>query len=351
MNIHELVLPADADDTHWQHYIELGNVQNREILGTTEWDEDPGASLRGAQSTTTFRVRRFLAYDDDTPIGYAVMRINLRDDPDAADLMLYTHPDHRRRGVGAALADALTGALHPRLTRLEVWITTPLVSEGVLPSPTGAGGVQSDHPGVKMALRYGFRLGLVERISRFDLQTPAATLEAHLRPAREAAGNDYRLIALEGPVPEEHLAGFARLKERMASDIPIGELTAVAEQWDEQRVQDYDADISSTMRPFRTVVVHEPTGQLVGVSELMVNATAPDHVVDQWDTVVLGEHRGRRLGMWMKAANILAVKAAVPQAPAIITWNAEENRHMLDVNEALGFVTIGVEGAFERKLN
>ncbi|MBD4636278.1 GNAT family N-acetyltransferase, partial [Xanthomonas citri pv. citri] len=67
----------------------------------------------------------------------------------------------------------------------------------------------------------------------------------------------------------------------------------------------------------------------------------------QWDTIVLPEHRGHRLGMRVKAANLIAVRDALPGARAIITGNAEENRHMLDVNEALGFRPVLAEASME----
>ena len=70
-------------------------------------------------------------------------------------------------------------------------------------------------------------------------------------------------------------------------------------------------------------------------------------LIDQWDTIVLPEHRGHRLVMRVKAANLIALREAMPEARAIITWNAEENRPMLDVNEALGFRPILVEAAME----
>ncbi|NHB85368.1 hypothetical protein G7085_14080 [Tessaracoccus sp. HDW20] len=52
----------------------------------------------------------------------------------------------------------------------------------------------------------------------------------------------------------------------------------------------------------------------------------------------------------MKAANLIQVREAAPDATALLTWNAEENRHMLSVNEALGFRPVLVEAAFQRKV-
>lgn len=65
------------------------------------------------------------------------------------------------------------------------------------------------------------------------------------------------------------------------------------------------------------------------------------------DTLVVPGHRGR-LGMLLKMANVEHLQRVRPGHPSIITYNAEENRHMLDVNEAIGFISIGREGAWKK---
>jgi hypothetical protein len=72
--------------------------------------------------------------------------------------------------------------------------------------------------------------------------------------------------------------------------------------------------------------------------------------VSQHNTIVLKEHRGHRLGMLLKVANIRRLQSMAPGHPSIITFNAEENRHMLDVNEAVGFEPMGYEGAWGKVL-
>ena len=52
----------------------------------------------------------------------------------------------------------------------------------------------------------------------------------------------------------------------------------------------------------------------------------------------------------MKAANIRSLQSTAPEHPSIITFNAEENQHMLEVNEAVGFSAIGYEGAWKKIL-
>jgi hypothetical protein len=75
-----------------------------------------------------------------------------------------------------------------------------------------------------------------------------------------------------------------------------------------------------------------------------------DRCVDQYATLVLREHRGYRLGMLLKVANLAHLERERPGHPSVLTFNAEENRPMLDVNEAVGFVPIAHEGAWRKDL-
>jgi GNAT superfamily N-acetyltransferase len=93
---------------------------------------------------------------------------------------------------------------------------------------------------------------------------------------------------------------------------------------------------------------HLPSGRLVGFTVLGVPADGA-RPVNQEDTLVVPGHRGRRLGMLLKAANLEHLHRVRPGHPAVVTDNAEENRPMLDVNEAMGFVPIGSTGAWKKE--
>lgn len=65
---------------------------------------------------------------------------------------------------------------------------------------------------------------------------------------------------------------------------------------------------------------------------------------------MLIEHRRHRLGLLLKAANLLHPQRVRPEHPSVVTHHAEENRPMLDVNEALGFMPVVYEGAWRKDL-
>ena len=60
----------------------------------------------------------------------------------------------------------------------------------------------------------------------------------------------------------------------------------------------------------------------------------------QWGTLVRPEHRGHRLGIAVKVANLRLLQRERPDLGQVITWNAEVNSHMIGVNEAMGFVPV-----------
>jgi len=343
----EFPLPASAEDTNWQAYCLLGNEYNHELLGTTEWDETPEDALVQATVDVEHTLRRYLLYADGEALGYARSAINHVDDPGMAALNVYVHPEHRGHGHGRALAERLvqdTTGPH----RFETWPLTqpPVAGQRVLTPPSGAGAVPQGHPGVRLAQSYGFSLVQVERVSRYDFTTPGVD-PADALEAAERCSPDYEIHAWEGAADLSLQADLAVLKARMSTDVPAGERTVVEQVWDAARVRRTDEQILLTGRFFRAVARHRTTGRVVALSELVAPRSRADGLIDQWDTIVLPEHRGHRLGMRVKAANLLAVRQALPQARAIITWNAEENRPMLDVNEALGFRPVLVEASME----
>ena len=93
----------------------------------------------------------------------------------------------------------------------------------------------------------------------------------------------------------------------------------------------------------------------VGVDELAAYTVVeftdsrPESMI-QDDTLVLPEHRGRRLGMLVKSRLLETLTSVRPQARRIHTWNAEENAHMLAINVALGYRPASVSAQWQLRL-
>jgi hypothetical protein len=111
-----------------------------------------------------------------------------------------------------------------------------------------------------------------------------------------------------------------------------------------------EAEIAGGRPLLVSVALHVPSGKLAGINELSVSndRTRP---VGQEDTLVLQEHRGHRLGMLLKVANLQELATLAPEAPLVFTFNAEENRPMLNVNEAVGFRAVGYDGSWKKTID
>jgi hypothetical protein len=75
------------------------------------------------------------------------------------------------------------------------------------------------------------------------------------------------------------------------------------------------------------------------------------HLAIQGDTLVLREHRGHRLGLAVKLANVRALQDELPAVTTVRTWNAESNTHMLAVNQAMGFFVTGYTREWTKALS
>lgn len=351
VTIREIPLPESADHPDWVAFISLANEESRAIVGGNEWDETPEGVLAGAKARRESTItRRFLATDDGVPVGYARVAVDLRESPSEANIHAYVSPAARRSGLGRKLLDQLFAVIPDGVSRLSSWITTPIPGDDDprWEAPSGVGAVLADDPGILLARDLGMRLGQVEEINRYDFANPAIAPDEALRLAQEKAGDDYEVLCFEGAVPEELIDDVAELYTVAARDVPEGELETDDVVWDAQKLREFVAEQTASNRFFVAVVRHRPTGRLVALNSLSSLVDRPEGAVDQHWTVVLPEHRGHGLAQLVKAANLIAVHQAVPEAPSIITYNATENQAMLAINRRLGFRPIGMVASFQR---
>lgn len=256
------------------------------------------------------------------------------------------------QGIGTALAEIAENiAKAAGRTTLTSWSGHQIAAEDdtdVLIPPTGVGRVPLDRF-ARFAQRRGFQLEQAERHSQLDLPVDSAKL-AEFRDAAQARATDYEVITWVGRTPDEYISDMVELHRRMSIDIPLAGLDFQEEVWDEDRVRhDDDRTEKASRVPFWAVARHIPSGQLVAYTAVNTNLE-PDYAF-QNDTLVHGDHRGHRLGMLVKAANLQELAAQRPALKRIHTWNAGENSYMLSINVALGFRPVSVEGAWQKKLD
>ncbi|MDO5068150.1 MAG: GNAT family N-acetyltransferase [Propionibacteriaceae bacterium] len=347
LSINEVRVPKWADDADWVAYCQLVQMARDEQLGAGVYRVSPEAALQSRKADQSFTCRQWLARLESRPVGFASLDVNVIDEPEGGFVTVFVDPQFRRRGIGRQLANRLRSDLGEQTLRLASEISTPMPDDQaeVLASPTGFGAVPADHPGVRLALSHGFRLGQVGRTGHYEFANPAVPLAEALAKAR-AAAQGYEVLCFEGVPPKELRADIAVLKGRMSLDEPLGEMPRILHEWDEARVVDFYSGHDKVCRVFIAVAIEQTSGRAVAINELLSSRALPENPVYQWDTLVLPEHRGRRLGMLVKAANLQAVRDAVPEAWLVTTFNAAENQPMLAVNEALGFRTHHLEGAF-----
>ena len=284
--------------------------------------------------------------------GEIVGRMGVRWTTEASDtgfIDIAVLPAHRGAGIGSALhrrLDELAPELGQR--KLITYAASPDAPGDRLPAPTGFGSVPRGNREVRFLLDRGWRLEQVERGSRFALPADRDAL-AELRRAAETRTDGYRTHTWVGLTPEPFRPGMAELMERMTTDIPTAGLEEPPETWDAARILEHETRLADAPTDLLTTAVeHVASGRLAGFTRLSV--PHEPRVVSQWDTIVRSEDRGHRLGMLLKIANLQELDARLPGHPSVVTWNAEENRHMLSVNEAIGFVPIGYEGAWRKDL-
>jgi GNAT superfamily N-acetyltransferase len=295
-----------------------------------------------------------LAVSGATPAGLCSVTFPLRDNTHTAGIEVLVHPDHRRRGIGSTLLAYVERAAGLRgRTSLDAWNEVPLELVGagapMIAAKSGAGALPLEEPGTAFAAASGYELEQVERSSRLALPVPPDRLDRLAAGAAVHAGG-YSIITWDDHCPEELIGGYAALKSQMSTDAPTAGLDWGREDWDPARVRDEEATlVRSGVQAVVAAARHLATGRLAAYTALHWRPGVPGSITQQ-DTLVARAHRGHRLGMLVKVANLRRAQARWPSARSVLTWNASENQHMLSINIALGFRPAGYEGEWQKRL-
>ncbi|MFT4028635.1 MAG: GNAT family N-acetyltransferase [Protaetiibacter sp.] len=351
VTIEELEVPAAVGAEGWDEFAAASAVRGR---AEAKWFATPDRAYEPEEELPHFQdphrpARLFVARSSGTILGTGWVEVQI-DDPDASWVVVTTDPDAEGRGVGRGLMDAVEAAARAASrSRVIAYVPEHRTDGERRVPPTGFGSVPATSRSTRFMDARGYRLEQVNRLSRLEL--PVAGIEERLAAAIEGSGSDFALHHWTGPTPERWREGIATLYTRMSTDPPDGGVGTPEDVWDAGRVASEDArrqrDDPRIM--VTTAVEHLPTGELAGytVYSLPRQSHRP---AQQYNTLVLPEHRGHGLGMLLKLANLRYLDEEFPGHPSALTFNAEENRPMLEVNEALGFVPVSYEGIWRKDL-
>ncbi len=351
--IEEIQVPESIEGPGWEVFAEYVTVRDTVESHTMGTDllEMPLPDVWSEYRDNPHRTRRhFAVWQDGKIIGRGIVTLRPHQPETGAHLLANILPAHRRAGIGSALHDVVeTVALDAGAPVLKVNLPHTATSGGPrVGAATGFGDLWADDDGVRFLRARGYVLEQINRISLLDTAGLMQRVEPLRAAAAEAAGDDYRVITWAGLTPDRWTHDLAELRTRMSTDAPSAGLVMTVDEWDVDRVREHDARIAESGRTILTAAVeHVPTGSLVAFSELVLSEGKP--IATQEDTLVLRDHRGHRLGTLVKIAAADLLLEQAPEREAIVTWNAEENRPMLDVNEAMGFRAIGYEGGWQKR--
>jgi GNAT superfamily N-acetyltransferase len=313
----------------------------QDVYAAAEVAEDPDASLysredgiamlKGGGTTSLFDA--FGAFLDGRMVGESILLGSLRDNLEIAQVLLWVDPRFRRQGVGTRLATHLEGHARTRGRR-------------ILTVQTRVGERQPGN--ARFATQRGYTLALTEIERRLTFPVDLGLVG---RLAAEAAPHHegYEIRAYVGPLPDELRESYIGMRNLLGFEAPHGDLEV---EVGKDTVADLDAMEREAAAAGRTPVtaVAVRDGTVVAYANASVPSREFTHV-DQFGTLVHPDHRGHRLGMAVKCAQLQLLAERFPERKYIQTSNAEVNAHMVAINVALGFEIHQVWGEFEKRLD
>ncbi|WP_328462626.1 GNAT family N-acetyltransferase [Actinoplanes sp. NBC_00393] len=290
------VMAADLpDDPPWR------DVQVRDYLAET---------MPGERRIT------WIAEDDRLPEGEGQIfaHVNILLLGDIGVLEIVVRPELRRRGLGRQLVGVAA-----RRAYLEGFS-----SIGV----EAIGGTSA----IPFYEALGFEREYVETRSVLNLD---AVDWLALGSMANGISSGYRIEYHPGGPPDWLLEAYAQAKAEAQHD--DDDLDLAPRSSDPQRLRDSLNTLHKRgLKPYIVLAMHEATGSVAGLTEVVVPAQHPERA-DQYDTIVVREHRGYGIDRAIKARMLFELRAAEPGLRQVQTWNAQHNESMLKVNAELGY--------------
>lgn len=270
------------------------------------------------------------AVEDGEVVGSAGLWASSYDNLESAWFDLAVHPGHRRRGIGGRLLEHLERealSRGRRIVGMDGW---------ELPS------------GAAFAARHGYDRKNANLTRRQHLDRLPDGWREQVAQARATHAAAYDLVPVTGALPEHLLEPVAVLWAGI-NDAPVEDLILDEEVFPPERIRGYEEAQLQCNRLYQLIAVHRETGQLGGHTIVAVDDERV-HLGSQHDTTVAPDHRGRRLGLVLKGEMMSWLLEDEPALREIDTSNAETNRHMIAVNDALGYVVVGRRPEYQKVL-
>jgi GNAT superfamily N-acetyltransferase len=135
--------------------------------------------------------------------------------------------------------------------------------------------------------------------------------------------------------PEEILEEFCEMFSEAVNMAPQGE-SEFRTNIDGNLRRVYEKQNKEEGWIHQTLISRENDGRISGMTEIYYDPRE-GYKLRQELTGVRPEFRGRGIGKWLKAHNILYIRDTFPEVTRIITGNAEVNAPMLSINNRMGY--------------
>lgn len=373
LTIELMRIPAEFDAFAQQQLgavAELVQASREHVWGTRQLSNEAQDIFRDLTDPYE-RVNILCAYLEDRLVGRAEVRMPLIEDTDTAQIVVDVDPQAVSEGIGRALLSAAEQLAYGESRRVIRLITEHPPSEARVPtgpgdgsvtggeSPIpapewigaadGSGALPASHRQARFAQHAGYELQTVSGFALLSVPLAPPWVE-QLETALKAVpvADRYRLFTWEGSAPEHILEPLARLHARLPGESFMQPAGPDPDPWDAQRVRrteelrQRDGD-----RSLMAVIQDVDSGELVGMTELILAPHRPTLAL-QDETLVVREHRGHRLGMRLKLANLAQLKELAPEVTTVYSWIHPGNFRMNWVNAQLGFREAGQSAVWLR---